>query len=233
MAGKTLEWITIKIRKDMKIPFTLDAWLKDKSQKVETRDGRPVKIISFEMTDTNDCPIAAQFRLCAGTPVVYLFDKEGNYKGEGNSDYDLSLITPEPELSEFEKACMRLYNEGSDDGLSGDKLSNESLKESASELLELARKELEGDLKEKVIHDYWKQASDQCAQAREEGRKEALKDLPRWRKWGNGAAGNSDGHPIALVSGAGGIRFVSVLGITGEKYIMLDDLKKLPGFKED
>ena len=65
------------------------------------------------------------------------------------------------------------------------------------------------------------------------GKTEALKDLPRWRKWGNGAAGNSDGHPIALASGAGGIRFVSVLGITGEKYIMLDDLKKLPGFKED
>lgn len=139
----------------------------------------------------------------------------------------------ESELSEFEKACMRLYNEGCDDGLSGDKLSNESLKESASELLDLARKELEGDLKEKVIHDYWKQASDQCAQARKDGKAEALKDLPRWREWGKGAAGNSDGHPIALVSGAGGIRFVSVLGITGEKYIMLDDLKKLPGFKED
>lgn len=65
------------------------------------------------------------------------------------------------------------------------------------------------------------------------GKAEALKDLPRWREWENGACGSSDGYPIALVYGAGGIRFTSVLGITGEKYIMLDDLKKLPGFKED
>ena len=66
-----------------------------------------------------------------------------------------------------------------------------------------------------------------------DGKAEALKDLPRWRKWENGAYGNPDGHPIALVAGAGGIRFVSVLGTTGEKYIMLADLRKLPGFKED
>lgn len=66
----------------------------------------------------------------------------------------------------------------------------------------------------------------------DKGKAEALRDLPRWRKWENGACGNSDGHPIALVSGAGGIRFVSVLGATGETYIMLDDLTKLPGFNE-
>ena len=65
------------------------------------------------------------------------------------------------------------------------------------------------------------------------GKAEALKDLPRWRKWGNGACGNSDGYPIALVSEYFGIRPVSCLGITGEKYIFLSDLEKLPGFKED
>lgn len=64
------------------------------------------------------------------------------------------------------------------------------------------------------------------------GKAEALNDLPRWKKWGNGVAGNAEGHPIALVKGAGGLRFTSVLCATGEKYIMLDDLMKLPGFKE-
>lgn len=61
----------------------------------------------------------------------------------------------------------------------------------------------------------------------------SLKDLPRWRRWENGACGNSDNNPIAIVKRGLNYKLVSSLGIQGEQYIMLSDLEKLPGFKED
>lgn len=130
----------------MKIPFTLEAWLKDKSQRVETRDGRLVhniwRVKEPSYTNNRETEVCA---LIDGEEDALVFYEGGRYLPTSQdvySPFDLFIIASEPELSEFEKACMRLYNEGSDDGLSGDKLSNESLKESASELLELAKKEL-------------------------------------------------------------------------------------------
>ena len=64
-------------------------------------------------------------------------------------------------------------------------------------------------------------------------KKEILKDLPRWKKWENGACGNSDNIPIAIVKRGFNYELASTLGIQGEHYIMLSDLEKLPGFKED
>lgn len=64
-------------------------------------------------------------------------------------------------------------------------------------------------------------------------KEEILKDLPRWRRWENGACGNSDNNPIAIVKRGIDYKLVSTLGIPGEHYIMLSDLEKLPGFKED
>ena len=65
------------------------------------------------------------------------------------------------------------------------------------------------------------------------GKTEALKNLPKWRKWENGACGNSDNIPIAIVKRGIDYKLVSTLGIQGEQYIMLSDLEKLPEFKED
>ena len=128
-----------------KIPFEIKfrPQIESGEYKVETRDGRPVEIISFELTDTNGCPIAAKFRLCAGTPVVYLFDENGKYRGEGASDYDIFIITPEPELTEWQRsisACLQKH------GLLDCGAADRIAKESAAELLELARKEVLNDL---------------------------------------------------------------------------------------
>jgi hypothetical protein len=64
-------------------------------------------------------------------------------------------------------------------------------------------------------------------------KKEILKDLPKWRKWENGACGNSDNNPIAIVKRGIDYKLVSTLGIQGEHYIMLSDLEKLPGFNNN
>lgn len=201
----------------MRKQFNLQDWLKDKSQKVETRDGRPVKIISFEMTDTNDCPIAAQFRLCAGTPVVYLFDKEGHYKGEGDSDYDLFLVTPEPELTDFE---IRLLDWLSND-TSGE-IPMERMKElsrnRAKELLSLARKQLQPEIDAEIENAY--KTADEVQYRK--GREEVLRDMPRWKR------DDSIEAEQHITVGKNGERF----HYKGHS-LLISDLTKLPGFKED
>ena len=57
---------------------------------------------------------------------------------------------------------------------------------------------------------------------------ETMKRMPKWRKWHNGACGNSDGVPIAIVKRGIKYELVSCLGIEGEEYIMLSELDKLP-----
>ena len=128
-----------------KIPFDIKYRNKIESgeYKVVTEDDEPARIICWDSPINKDRPIIA----------IVFDDQIEQYKADGHYDndyetcnYDLFIVTPEPELSEFEKECMKLYNEGRNDGLSGDKLSNESLKESASELLAIARKEILKDL---------------------------------------------------------------------------------------
>lgn len=205
----------------MRIPF--DIKYRDKIEsgeyKVETRDGRPARIICW---DANcDAPILA---LVVGFPgnktdtreyILSCFEK-GNYYTTKESENDLFLVTPEPEMNEWEQAIAK-YRPPTD--------SKETIQRIAAELLALAKQQLlqSGELLTQEHHE----------KLMETLREECKKDLPRWRIWRNGACGNSEGHPIALVHGAGGIRFVSCLGTIGEKYIMLDDLKNLPGFKDE
>ena len=62
-------------------------------------------------------------------------------------------------------------------------------------------------------------------------RPQKREDLPKWKKWNNGACGNSNHIPIALVKVGCSYALTDCLGINGQEYIMLSDLEKLP--KED
>ncbi len=249
----------------MKKQFNLRDWLKDKSQKIETRNGLPAHYIGLDRAGWQVLEI---FR-ANGTSEYKTYHDSYLYSGPGESTYDLFLVTPEPELSEFEKKLSDVFGYAISMSVSDPKKpTDEFVREYAPELLSLACEQFIKDgyvIEKKAFHDAVENISDKhlaemsvqysihckvedgtrhaimnwdtfqkvAQKFIDIGKEEALKDLPRWREWDNGAAGNSEGHPIALVSGTGGIRFVSVLGVTGEKYIMLDDLKKLPGFKED
>lgn len=126
-----------------KIPFDIKfrPEIESGEYKVETRDGRPVRILCWDANQFY--PICAQFRLCAGTLVARYFDCNGIFEGSGETenDYDLFLVPAEPELTEFEKCvkeCMEYDPEVVSDG---DLL--EATKEYAKELLATARKELQ------------------------------------------------------------------------------------------
>ena len=224
----------------MKIQFDIKyrPQIESGEYKVETRDGRPARIICWDIEYYYpQYKIGALIKNDEGEDFFFLTEK-GYFcikeSGECDSNNDLLIVTPEEELTEFEQELVNFFNEGNTilpdkDGVYNKRDCEEFLHKSASKLLAIARDELVDEFvqrEDEIEHDAWYRGYNQ-------GKAEVLKNLPRWRKWGNGAAGNSDGHPIALSFGAGGIRFVSVLGTTGEKYIMLDDLKKLPGFKED
>lgn len=155
---------------------------------------------------------------------------------EDNFDSVETLINKKlSRLTEFEEGLVTFYNKRNEIPSDKDGVYNRHelegfLHKSAKTLLALAKKELQPEIDAEIEKAYRTQDDVVFRKGWEQGKADALKDLPRWRRWENGAAGNSAGHPIALVSGAGGIRFVSVLGTIGEKYIMLDDLEKLPGF---
>ena len=99
--------------------FNLEEWLQDKSRKVVTRDGRPVRIIC---TDANEeTPIAVLVTvndMGQDKLATALYTKDGRY-GSGNSSYDLFFADEEEELTELQKTLeedcdyyVKLYNEG-------------------------------------------------------------------------------------------------------------------------
>lgn len=265
----------------MKKQFNLQDWLKDKSQKVETRSGLPVRIICWDRR--GERPLVVLIQHPNGYDEGLFCYENGLANGVGQeSDSDLFLVTPEPELSEFEKKLSDVFGYAISMSVSDPpKPTDEFVREYAPELLAIARKELYTTIKRELeenpngwvqrvedAHNSWlkagykkgraealKEAKEgqerMIAEAANRGRMLALKELAdyghaqykmgrdsvmqtaiRWRICENGACGNSKGRPIALVH-RGGYRLVDSLGVTGEKYIMLSDLEKLPGFKDD
>lgn len=114
---------------------------------VKTRSGNPVRIICWDRDSST--PICALITRDNGPEDYIWTNKEGrNMKIE--TDDDLFIITPDPDINEFEKACIQLYEEGRADGVSGEKLDDAALKESIAEILRLARKELKENIIRKI-----------------------------------------------------------------------------------
>lgn len=231
-----------------KIPFTLEAWLKDKSQRVETRDGRTVEILSTNCKVRESQPILAQIRGSKNSYTLEYYYKGGKAEDQ---NYNLFIVTPDPELTEFEEELATVIGFAiSQSVVEPNENTFKFVKNWSERLLDLARKEIEEELKEKVLHDYWKQASDQCIQARKEGKlealkeieqdpessyafkrgfeygkKEALKDFPRWKK------AEKDMHVVSrcIVERVDLSNFIP----KNSYYIPIVDLLKLPGFKEE
>lgn len=210
MTARMSKNISKKLKRMAKIEFDIKyrPQIESGEYKVETEDGREVKIISFDVPDANDCPIAGLFRLCAGTPTVGLFDKHGSYKGEGKSDYNLVIITPAPELTEFEKKLVKLVELSFATCTSKNDL-EECVRKHSAELFELAKDEVYSS---DSLIEY-------ANKAREEGRNEALKDLPIWKKC------EIDTGQTILYKGF--CKAQNYLEVDGYR-IMLSDLEKLP-----
>lgn len=222
----------------MKIPFTLEAWLADKSQRVETRDGRPARIICTDAKAYDGACVIALIPGYGGEEA-YQFFPDGHAFSSKSSDEDctdLFIITPGPELSEFEQAVID-YKYNSHDSSLFDPGHFDKVRNEAAELLALATEELKKtfvllhkddyqtafDLgKAEALKEIEQDPESSYAFKRgfEYGKEEALKDLPGWR----------EGFPPGTISlDVSSYDFICV----NNKLLELSSLKKLPGFKED
>jgi hypothetical protein len=185
--------------------FSLDKWLKDKSRKVVTRDGRTVRIICWDAKSSQ--PIVALVstrsinqRQFDELPISYFND--GTYYGGATEDFlDLFFADDEEKLTEFEKKLKEVLYEHATTNTS----SEEKARQYAPELLDLARKELEKSIEDGAIEfaksymedvnpsfekvqeseELWKWKMS-CLRginkAYSQGKRDALKDLPKWKK---------------------------------------------------
>ena len=125
----------------MKIPFDIKyrPQIESGEYKVETRNGLPVRIICWDRLakkhnndDLNLCVLIPD----DGGEDVYYYDRSGK-RWVHNDDFDLFIVTPEEELTEFEKGIKRGFLcAGLEDVPMG------IIKETAKELLGIAKKEL-------------------------------------------------------------------------------------------
>ena len=219
-----------------KIPFDIQyrPQIESGEYKVETRDG--LAVTDIHLTKYRDENVVVYY---VGRDM-WICGEEGNVNiDKTECKYDLFIVTPEEELTEFEKAvydCAWRKVTCKTEGESKE----EYAKRHAAELLTLAREQFIKDgyiIEKKAFHDavekvspeVMKEVSENIGQldALEQyrkGRENALKDLPRWSK-------------NALTRGCAAI---DISGLTGADYIRregkllsISDLEKLPGFKED
>lgn len=146
----------------MRRQFKLQDYLKDKSQKVETRDGRivhniwPVKEpLIFNDKRADVCA------LIDGEEDALVFFEGGKYLTvNSESPFDLFIVTPEEEMSEWQRfisACLQKY------GLLDCGAADRIAKECSAELLDLAREQFIKDgyvIEKKAFHDAVENISD-------------------------------------------------------------------------
>ena len=248
----------------MKIPFDIKyrPQIESGEYKAETRDGKPARIICWDMDSYN--PIVA---LVANYPNyngslsehIFSYSMDGRYSTTCSSDEDLFIVTPEEELTEFEKKVKEIADCKEDCSYLG----NTIYKSIAAELLTLAREQFIKDgyiIEKKASHDAVENISDKhqtgmsveytlhckvengtrhavmnweafqkvAQKFIDIGKAEALKDLPRWKKYPKG----TEIDPLAVVRFSDG--YIGRSKYASEDCYVLEvkDMLKLPGFKE-
>ena len=194
----------------IKIPFDIKyrPQIESGEYKVETRDGRRVRIICWDAIGPS--PIIGLFLTDDGGETTTQNRPDGRWCDDLSyeSDYDLFIVTPKEEMTEFEIALENFVMNAD----ASEQTFHENVKQHAVELIDLARKELikEGTSKNEMgtmLYDA----------GFEDGKAEALKDLPRW----NESRGvYSDGWIYE------GFLYYK------NHSIQLSSLEKLPGFNE-
>lgn len=215
----------------MKIPFDIKyrPQIESGEYKLETECGHPVSIMDWEWIDRNEkkC-LAVKVLMEEGFNIGYIFDYDGKRHSifPSDSDSDLFIITPELEFTDWEtfiSGCLQKH------GLLDCGAADRIAKECSAELLDLARKEIM-DGWSRGLHDTQdisgKAYIDGHLLGFEQGKADALKCLPRWEKC-SGYMINYGSGPCLIFNGNS-----KYLMIDGYQ-IKLDELFKLPGFKED
>lgn len=121
--------------------FNLNTWLEDKSRKIVTRDGKPARIICYDVKkgkqDDYNVPIIAL--VDRGEEIgemSYYYSEDGRFlkNPDQTHNFDLFFADEEEELTDFEKAVEKTMPY---------KIQINMLKSISQQLLDLAIKEIE------------------------------------------------------------------------------------------
>ena len=153
--------------------------------KVETEDGNPVVVMDWDWNHYGKHSIAVKVT-CEEKNLGYLYSDNGDPVTLFAPD--LFIVTPEPELSEFEKKLSDVFGYAISMSVSDpQKPTDEFVREYAPELLAIARKELYTTIKRELEENPngWVQRVEDAHNSGlkagyKNGRAEALRDLPRW-----------------------------------------------------
>jgi len=207
-----------------KIPFDVKfrPQIESGEYKVGTRDGRVVhniwRVKEPFYTNNRRAEVCA---LIDGEEDALVFFEGGRYlptTKDTDSPFDLFIVTPEPEMTTFEKKVYAYCD--------GKTVGEELIKRIAKELLDYARKELEPEVLERLEVAYKNQDEVVYENGKRDGKAEALKDLPRWDFIRNYGYSQKSFEKTFYDDTIG------QLFHKGRK-LYIGDLEKLPGFKED
>ena len=145
--------------------FSLDKWLKDKSRKVVTRDGREVDIY---YSPTSRVPLIGR----TSDNEVHQYTEDGfQYDRINEAKNDLFFADEEEELTEFEKELKAMIQD-----IERSYFTDESFDFWKDRLLDLARKELEKEYRLCDKDDSnWEAGWSSC-------HKDLIQNLPKWKK---------------------------------------------------
>ena len=215
-----------------KIPFSIEHREKIESgeYKVETKSGRPIRVLAWDLPC--DFPIATAEFTEDNRVIVESYSVDG-WVGYGEKENNLVIVTPEPELSEFEKKLSDVFGYAISMSVSDPKKpTDEFVREYAQELLAIARKELYTTIKRELEENPngWVQRVEDAHNSGlkagyKNGRAEALRDLPR------GIPNKFDKHNFETCKAY----------LDTPRYLCYQDkmidvselVEKLPGFYED
>lgn len=218
----------------MRIPFDIKyrPQIESGEYKVETRDGNPVRIICWDKDGSH--PIVALVTTYSDfnesfSEHIFQYGIDGYYIARFESDYDLFIVTMEEKMTEFEKCLGFAMGFSLNDMEENRNGVIKHIKDAAKGLLALAEKEITKGHEHDVYvpeDTYHEQLKKQWEEGYDKGKSEALKDLPRWKKIGNG--NNYSSETKFVING----RYLEMNDTLNYVYeVPLYGLKKLP--KED
>jgi len=156
--------------------FSLEKWLKDKSRKVMTRRGNPVRIICWDRKHgEDDLPIVFLEECNDGGEFLFACKSDGTADYNYATIYDLFFTDEKDELTEFEKELEMMMVSFSNGNLGSDvrkEMPKQKLHIYANRLLDLARKEIE--------KEDWKPSLRAYKNGYEQGKQDVLKGLPNF-----------------------------------------------------
>lgn len=195
-----------------KIPFDIKyrPQIESGEYKVETRDGKPVRIVCWDRKD--DYPIMAlTTNLNKSESYISCYANGRMTIHSQEFPSDLFIVTPEPEpLTKLEKAVFDMLVERTNEAT----ISEKQARKYAPIFLEIAKDEI---YSHESLVEYAKVS-------REQGKAEALKDLLRWKK-------DKSFETEGTFMGVKGREIFVVKD--GYSISVAELIEKLPGFKED